>query len=138
MANTVTVRTLHDSSHRAIIHCWISSDGASGEVSDAVLVDVSGLSGSPTKVAILKVDACLNGFNARLEFDATTDVGAVALAADHETHLDWCDIGGLSNNAGDGVTGDILVTTFGLATSATDCGQITIEVLKNNVGSSNL
>ena len=50
-----------------------------------------------------------------LEFDATTDVLAFALPSVGPVHVDFTTImGGLANNAGTGITGDITLTTTGL------------------------
>jgi hypothetical protein len=64
-----------------------------------------------------------------LLWDATTDVLAIALPSDVSDTLDFREIGGLKNNAGSGVTGDIQFTTVGHATG--DTYTIVLEMILN-------
>ena len=52
---------------------------------------------------------------ARASVDATTDVNALALPPSVSTKLCFEKVGGLTNTGGAGITGDILLTTTGLA-----------------------
>jgi hypothetical protein len=124
MADAVASQTILDGSRNVVVKLTNLSDGT-GEA--AVLkVDVSALSGAPSRVTIDRVHYCVNGMVARLLWDATTDVTALELAGDG--CLDFTSFGGLTNNAGTGVTGDILLTTVGH--TASDSYTIVLEMTK--------
>lgn len=134
MANTVTVRSLIDGPRHAILHVYLASDGAAGELSGQIIVDASTLSGSPTKLTVERIEGNLNGFEGTLLFDATTDVPFMTLpnAANggqfcfkFQNHY-----GGIPDTSATGYTGDILLTTNGF-TAATDKGFIIIKVRKD-------
>jgi hypothetical protein len=55
---------------------------AAGDVSDGVVVDVSALIGAPSKVTIEQIWTSFVGCSGVLEFDATTDVGALVIPGD--------------------------------------------------------
>lgn len=111
MADAVASQTLHDGARNAVLKFTNISDGT-GEA--AVLkVDVSALSGAPTEVRIDKIMAETVGMGIDVLWDASTDVLAWHIAPDAAEDVDFCSIGGLTNNAGAGVTGDILFTTVG-------------------------
>lgn len=130
MATSITVQTLKDGVRRATLKAHIVEGGS--ELTDGLLVDVSALSGSPSAVSIEHVESYFSGFSALLEWDATTDVPILQLP-DGESIFDFRNAentttGRLINNAGTGVTGDILVTTTGLGTG--EQGTIIITVVK--------
>ena len=79
------------------------------------LIDASSYNTSPTNLRIMKIIYNFNGFSAFLAWNATTPVNIISLANDHPSEMDFNDMGGLVNNAGAGVNGDILITTNGLA-----------------------
>lgn len=109
MADATSSQTLVDSEKNTVMKFTNTSDGT-GE-SAVLKVDVSALKGAPTRVKIKKIYYCVAGMVARLIWDATTDVTAIDLQG--SDYLDFSDFGGLSNNAGAGITGDILLTTVG-------------------------
>ena len=111
MPDAVASQTLSDGSQSAIIKLTNISDGT-GEA--AVLkVDVSALQGAPSRVKIKKICWSTAGMGVDLLWDATTDVLAWHLPADTSGGVDFGDFGGLINNGGSGVTGDIMLTTIG-------------------------
>lgn len=55
----------------------------------------------------------------KLEFEATTDTLALNIPANTLVKNDFRPIGGLKNTAGSGKTGDISLTTLGLAAGDT-------------------
>lgn len=118
MANVVNKRTLHDGSKRTVTHVYIRGDGT-GEETNNLIVDVSALSPSATKVSIECVKAFADGCSAYLSWDATTDVEAAVIPEGHSERNYFVDAELLTNNAGAGVTGDILLTTVGLITGST-------------------
>lgn len=124
MADAVSSQTIIDGARNAVMKFTNLSDGT-GE-SAVLKVDVSALSGAPSEVTIQRIHYCVNGMVATLLWDATTDVRIVELAGDGT--LDFTSFGGLPNNAGAGVTGDILLTTTGA--SLGDSYSIILEMTK--------
>lgn len=109
MPDAVSSQTIIDGPRNVVMKFTSVSDGT-GE--DAVTkVDVSALSGAPTAVAIDKIHYSVSGMIVRLLWDATSDVTIIELQGDGV--FDFTSFGGLPNNGGDGVTGDIQLTTVG-------------------------
>lgn len=126
MADAVSSQILIDSERNVVMKFTNVSDGT-GEA--AVLkVDVSTLQGAPDKVKIVGIDYDISGMSVNVLWDATTDVPAIVLAPG-QAQMDYSKIGGLINNAGTGVTGDILFTTIGH--SAGDTYSIILRMKKN-------
>lgn len=126
MADTVTSQTLVDGPRNAVMHFTGISDGT-GET--AVLkVDVSALSGAPSKVRIDRVVYMTVGMGVRILWDATTPVPALTLPADKTDHLDFKKVGGLQNPQATGWTGDIKFTTTGA--TAGDAYSVTLHMVK--------
>lgn len=124
MADAVTSQTLLDGPRNVVMKFTNTSDGT-GEA--AVLkVDVSALSGAPSRVKIKRVIYSVTGMVARLLWDADTDVTILDLQGDGEMCFEK--IGGLYNNAGAGVTGDIKLTTVGHTSG--DSYSIVLEMVK--------
>lgn len=130
MANTVTIRKLNDGDKYAVLHIYVASDGAAGELADQVVVDASGLHGAPTKLTIVEAWWSLNGFSGRLEFDATADSPALVLFPSDNGHLSFEEFGGIPDPGASGATGDITLTTSGFTASG-DEGVIILKVRKN-------
>lgn len=131
MPDAVTSQTLFDGSRKAIMKFTNISDGT-GEA--AVLkVDVSTLQTNDgatcTSVAIDRIQAVTSGMAVDILWDATTDVIAINLGQDQVYDLDFSEFGGLRNNAGTGVTGDIMFTTIGHA--AGDRYTVILHLTKN-------
>ena len=116
MADAVTSQTLVDTDKRTVIKITNLSDG-NGE-SAVKKVDVSTLSGAPSRVTIDQIWYDIGGMRVQIDFDASTNVPALVLggsaaAGNVQGHLDFRSFGGIKNNAGSGVTGDIDITTSG-------------------------
>ena len=116
MADAVTSQTIIDGPNKAVMKFTNISDGT-GE-SAVKKVDVSALSTSSdgdtcTSVIIEKIWWQCNGMKVKLLFDATSDAFCIELGENQSGHHDYTSFGGLTNNAGSGVTGDILFTTVG-------------------------
>lgn len=125
MADAVSSQTLIDGTRNVVMKFTNLSDGT-GEA--AVLkVDVSGLNGAPSRVRIMKVHYSVTGMVATLLWDATADVRIMDLSGDG--CFDFTGFGGLYNNAGAGVTGDILLTTTGHTSG--DNYSIILEMVKD-------
>lgn len=126
MADAVTSQTLVDGERNVVMKFTNISD-ATGEA--AVLkVDVSALSGAPTSVKITKIEYDISNMAVNILWDATTDVTAIVLSGGQNT-LDFSDMGGLINNAGAGVTGDINFST--ILAGANDTYSIILHMKKN-------
>lgn len=124
MPDEVSSQTLVDGSRNVVMKFTNTSDG-SGE-SAITKVDVSGLNGAPTKVKIERIHYDVAGMVVRLLWDADTDVTILDLQGDG--CFDATGYGGLINNAGTGVTGDIKFTTVGA--SSGDSYSIILEMAK--------
>lgn len=116
MADAVTVRKLLDGPKYAVIRLTNISDGT-GE-SNVKKVDVSALAGDkldgiPSDLRIEKIQYATQGMGVDLLWNATANVLAVAIPSDGDGCLDFRQVGGLRNNAGEGKTGDIHITTVG-------------------------
>lgn len=125
MANTVTITNILPRHSEVVVYATILSDGT--ELTDQVIYDSSVVAtalgiADPLKCKLLGVKyVCSTLLDlARLEFDATTDVVALALPGGAGSQLDWCfdEFGGLPNYAGTGITGDITLTTTALEANA--------------------
>ena len=126
MADAVASQTLVDGDRNVVMKFTNLSD-ATGE-SAVLKVDVSALNGAPSRVKIAKVHYDIQGMAVNILWDATTDVTALLIGAGQGT-LDFSCFGGLINNAGAGVTGDILFSTIGA--SLNDSYTIILEMQKS-------
>jgi hypothetical protein len=126
MANAVSSQTLVDGAKNLVVKLTFLGDG-SGEESAVLKVDVSTYAGTPSRVRIKKIHYSVAGMVATLLWDATTDVRIVDLQGDG--HMDCCEFGGLYNNAGTGITGDIMLTTTGAGSG--DSYTIILEMIKD-------
>lgn len=138
MPNTITNTTLMKTPTRFIKYVTISSDGT--EETDYVLFDSSALAADvgivdPTKSTIESIYYSISAASTArvwLEWDATTDILAFDMPAQSPTFIDFrrcMPIGGLPNQGGSGVTGDITLTTTGL--EAGDKITIVMEIKFN-------
>ena len=122
MADAVTSQTFIDGPKHAVLKFTNVSDG-SGE--DAVTkVDVSALATSAdgdacSSVVIERIWWQCIGMKVQILFDASTDVMAIELGENQSGNHDYTLFGGLINNAGSGVTGDINFTTVGHSSADT-------------------
>jgi hypothetical protein len=133
MADTVTSQTIQDGATHVVMSFTNVSDGT-GE-SAVKKVDVSALQANPvtgsscTGVAIQSVWFSTFGMSVKLLWDADTDVLALHLPADYSDSLDMSEFTGLKNNAGTGVTGDIMLTTVGHDSG--DAYTVILKMIKN-------
>lgn len=111
MADAVASQTLLDSSSRIVVKCTNVSDG-SGE-SAVQKVDASTFTGmaATSKVSIERIQSTTDGMAVRILWDADTDVVAWSLPQSGTVDIKFDPP--LMNNAGAGVTGDIMFTTVG-------------------------
>ena len=121
MADAVTSQTLVDTDKRAVIKLTNLSDG-SGE-SAVANVDVSALNSHPdgtacSRVTIDQIWYDVGGMRVALEWNASTNVvcmvlGGSAAAGNVHGHMDFRSFGGIKNNAGSGINGDLDLSTSG-------------------------
>ena len=121
MADSVTSQTIIDTDKRVVQKFTNLSDG-SGEAG-VVKVDVSALNTNDegetcTRVTIDQIWYDVGGMRVILNFSADTVVPALILGGSAAAgvsmgHMDFRSFGGIKNNAGTGITGDIKVTTSG-------------------------
>ena len=121
MADAVTSQTLSDGDSTAVVKFTNISDGT-GE-SSVEKVDVAsltsaadGTASSPVHLEQIWYD--IGGMRVALEWNATSNVvaavlGGSAAAGNVNGHMDFRSFGGLKNNAGGGINGDIDLTTHG-------------------------
>jgi len=132
MADAVASQTLFDGERMAIMKFTNLSDGT-GE-NKVLKVDVSALTPSNSGkacdgVTITKVYGVTHGMEVQIYWDATTDVFCWAIPQNSNYCMDFANIGGLTNNAGTGVTGDVLFSTAD-ATNG-DFYTIVLEMVKS-------
>ncbi len=136
MADAVTSQTILDGERLFIGKFTNISDGT-GETG-VIKIDVSALSSNAAGnacngVKINKIWAQTQGMSVDVLWDATTDVLCETIPENQFYLMDYSSFGGLPNNAGSGVTGDVLFTTVGAASG--DRYTITIEAIKTYAGS---
>lgn len=125
MANIFTIQTLNDGPRNVVVRLvgvLDTSDMTATDVLDpATLSSIipawpSGI--KATALSIERVDwAIEDGLEVRLLWDATADVIAEVLMG--RGKIDYRDVGGLTNNAGAGITGKIQISTQGWASGNT-------------------
>ena len=123
MADAVTSQKLTDGT-RTVHYKFTNVSDGTGE--SAVTKVVSGLNDAPSKVKIMKVWYSVSGMVVNVLWDADTDVTSLMLQGDG--YMNFRSFGGLINNAGAGVTGDIKFTTVGH--TANDTYSIIFELSK--------
>lgn len=123
---TVNTQIINDGPRNVVMKFNIV--GTAVELADALLVDVSTLSGAPNEVKVMAVDAALEGFGAELIWDATANVRILDIPAGQDFDQCYRRYGGLPNDAGAGKTGDILISTSGAAVGLT--GHVIVTMRK--------
>lgn len=131
MANTISTQTLHDGYRNLITKTDIIGDG-SGDESATTLIDISTFAsipgaGAPTGFTIQSICSTIEGFTVRLLWNADTDTEAIMIGQG-ENDLCFEKIGGLTNDAGTGVNGDLNITTTDLGSG--DTGSIILKLTK--------
>lgn len=134
MANVVTQQVLLDGPRNHTVKVEMLLD--TSDVAETVIIDVSALSsmgdllGAPTRVNIKRIVYDIEDtLTVNLFWDATADVSIWRLVGRGE--IDLTKTGGLKNNAGAGITGDVSFTTQGWSGGAILAGSFTIECVKS-------
>ena len=131
MADAVTSQTILDGERLFIAKFTNISDGT-GE-SAVTKIDVSSLSANGSGLAcngvkINKIFAMTEGMSVDILWDATVDALCVTIPQNQMYKMDYSCFGGISNNAGAGVTGDVQFTTVGAASG--DRYTVVLECIK--------
>lgn len=122
----LTSQTIHNGDRYTSVKVHIT-DNAGGEYTDGVLFDLSAFDANAVDASIIRLTASLTGFAATLHWDATSNVDILQLPEGEDIY-NFEVHGGLANNSTTGKTGDILISTTGLA--AGDEGTIILELKK--------
>ena len=125
MAIATTVQTLEEGPRNLVVH-WTGVSNGSGNEDGVVKVDVSALSPKCGAVKIMRVHGNVEFGMVEIYWDALTPVKALELSG--QILLDFCKAGGLTNNAGGGKTGDVLLSTTGFELNSTY--DLYIEMIK--------
>jgi len=133
MAHAVTTQVLVDGSSNTIIKVNIKGDNATAtELVKVIIFNASAYATGSVDNKLMEIEYGLNGFSAELLWDATTDIPLISLEQDHPTKAEFWIEGGLVNNSAAGRTGDILITTTGLASSV-KAGYMIFYIKERNV-----
>lgn len=127
MANTITNTRTVVGKRKIVQYVTLLSDGT--QESGTVIYSSSGVAtalgtADPLNSSIRDIRYVASGAatRAHLLWDATTDVVALSLpysAGGASLTMQFNDVGGLKNSSGAGKTGDVLLTTTGLAAGDT-------------------
>lgn len=131
MADAVATQTLLDGERLVIQKFTNISDGTGETAVNKVIVanlapNAAGF--ACTGVKINRIWANTHGMEVRILWDATTDVFAWMIPQNTTYNMSFADFGGLTNNAGTGVTGNIAFTT--IDQSSGDMYSIVLECIK--------
>mgnify|MGYP000882689507 CR=1 FL=1 len=131
MADAVASQTLLDGERLFIAKYTNISDGTGETAVNKIIVsnlakNAAGLACNGVKIN--KIYATTHGMEVRILWDATTDVFAWMLPQNTNYLMDFSSFGGLQNNGGTGVTGNVAFTT--VDTSSGDMYTIVLECIK--------
>ena len=127
MAITVAKQVLIDGSRNAVVKLHLVS-GAASDVTNQALLDISTLVDAPATIKLMQIESGSSDMDIDLHWDATANVDIVTLPIGEDIY-DFTRFGGLINNAGVGVTGDILFSTRGAAADSE--ATIILDMKKN-------
>lgn len=128
---TLATQTIQDGERNVVIRGTITSADTTN-LNGNTLVDVSGLSGFGvdwTEVKVIKFQGAATGMAIDLEWNATANVLIGTVPEQSEVNRCYKHFGGLTNNAGAGKNGDILISTTGVG--AGDTGEVTLTLRKH-------
>ena len=129
MANTITITPMLNGSRLGSYRVDIVGDG-SGDETGAILIDPANIPGAPAKFKIRAIQWDDVGFDVTLLWQASANVQAWELPKGISGGIRFSDTGAhLTNNAGAGVTGRLLLATSGLVAGGR--GSIYLEIQAN-------
>lgn len=122
MAATATQQIIANGPRNLVLKYTIA--GTTGDTTAGALVDISALDSSvgASSLKLMGAQWGLTGCSVNLLWDATANVSLIECPAGSDSQ-DFSKFGGIPNNAGTGVTGDVLFTTTGY-TGSGDGGHI--------------
>jgi hypothetical protein len=131
MADAVASQTLLDGERLFIAKYTNISDGTGETAVNKIIVsnlakNAAGLACNGVKIN--KIYATTHGMEVRILWDATTDVFAWMIPQNTNYLMDFSSFGGLQNNGGTGVTGNVAFTTSDA--SSGDMYTIVLECIK--------
>jgi hypothetical protein len=131
MANSFTTQILEEGPRNVVIKLVAVLDTSNQSLATAVdlsTLNQGGTGPTPTAVRIDMVDYSITDqLGVQFLWDATADVVALALVGRED--MNFKSFGGVTNNAGAGKTGNILVQTTGYA-SGTQTYTIILQMVK--------
>lgn len=131
MANSFTTQILEEGQRNAIVKLTAVLDTSDLALTNAVVmsdINQGGKGATPTQVRIDHIDYSISDqIEVQLWWDATTDVIIMPLAG--RGRLMFWNFGGLTNNAGTGKNGNILIKTTGW-TSGIQVFSVILELVK--------
>jgi hypothetical protein len=131
MANSVTTQILEEGPRNVIVKIagvLDTSDYALNTAIDMDNINQGGLGPIPAQVRIDHIDYSISDqLEVQLWWDADSDVIILPLAG--RGRMSFWNFGGLTNNAGTGKTGNILIKTTGWA-SGTQVFSVILEMVK--------
>jgi hypothetical protein len=131
MANSLSIQILEEGPRNAVVKLVGVLDTSNQALATAVdlsTLNQGGLGPTPTGVRIDMVDYSISdALDVQLFWDATTDVIALALVGRED--MNFKSFGGISNNAGAGKTGNLLIQTTGY-TSGVQTFTLVIQMVK--------
>ena len=116
MSISTTVQTLEEGVRNLVLQLTGVSDGAGSETL-VKKVDVSELTPACESVKVRKISGSVDFGIVELWWDALTPVKFAELSG--TVDLDYSFVGGLTNHAGGGKTGDMLLSTVGFELNST-------------------
>jgi hypothetical protein len=130
MANAVTTQIIVDGARNAVVKVVGILD--SSDLSATTIVDPASFTPLPTKFRIDQVQYSVEeGLSVLLDWDATSDVYIDSF--DGSGTAKYHRFGGLTNNAGAGVTGKIEASTEGWASTGTYHFTLVLQMTKMGV-----
>lgn len=131
MANSLTTQILEEGPRNVIIKIagvLDTSDQALTTAIDVSTINQGGKGPTPDTVRIDHIDYSISDqLEVQLWWDATTDVIIMPIAG--RGRMTFWNFGGLTNNAGAGKTGNVLIKTTGY-TSGTQVFSVILECVK--------
>jgi hypothetical protein len=124
MADAVTSQVILNSERNLVMKFTNISDGTGESAVTKVAAATYG-----TNVKIKRIHYSTSGMSVQILWDATADVVAWLIPTDMSDTLDFEAFGGITNNGGSGVTGNIQFTTVGHTSG--DTYSIILEMTKS-------
>jgi hypothetical protein len=117
MANTINRTIILAGPRRVVVHLYLSSDGAAGEIVNYTLldptVDLAPLGVAGQDLVLTGFHNELVGFDLIMSYDATTDQPIWVFTPTGSGEQNFNCFGGIQDTSGTGATGKVLLSTNG-------------------------